>query len=67
MADYHISKSNIGHLKRCEFRRGLCFLGAVMQSLNDGALCSTVTLGTPFSGLWNGRIDAENIVEGWEQ
>ena len=34
-----------------------------------GALCSTVTLhiGTPFSGLWNGRIHAENIVEGWEQ
>ena len=45
-------------------------MDAVMQSLNDGSTWLHSNTGNPqrvTSGLWNGRIRRENIVEGWEQ
>ena len=42
-------------------------MDAVMQSLNDGSSVLHSNTGNPqrvTSGLWNGRIDTENIVKG---
>ena len=45
-------------------------MDVVMQSLNDGSPVlhsNTWNHQRITSGLCNGRLDTENIVEGWEQ